>query len=478
LEIIDSTVSGNIADEGGWGGGILNYSNYTWATGYVTITNATLSANLASRGGGIDNDDRATTTIANTTITNNFAAWGGGISRSGDVNATILIGNSINANNLDLSQDEQDCQGGLTSNGYNLFGLGTGCPTGGIGDIFTADPLLGPLSGNGGDTRTHGLLLGSPAIDAGDPAGCSDPWGRLLTTDQRGHPRPLDGDGDGATVCDIGAYEYLLVPVSVSDVAITGSTAGDVGVALSFTAAVSPISATLPISYAWQATDQPPVNHTGGLTDTATFAWDTPGDYELTITATNAYGSVTDTQTVTIAEIPISGLEAGNDGPTVLGVATTLSATVSSGSNVTYNWAFGDGVKGSDATAAHTYAAPGTYMVVVTATNSAGQETATTAVDVDAPITGLAAAHDGPTTLGESTLLTATVTVGSRVSYAWDFGDGQVGAGPSVNHIYSVPGTYTVTVTAANAVSELTTTTTVSVYERSRLVYLPFIINP
>src|ERR1043166_1545649 len=37
------------------------------------------------------------------------------------------------------------------------------------GDQINTDPLLGPLQNNGGPTQTHGLLPGSPAIDAGDP---------------------------------------------------------------------------------------------------------------------------------------------------------------------------------------------------------------------------------------------------------------------------------------------------------------------
>jgi hypothetical protein len=45
------------------------------------------------------------------------------------------------------------------------------------------------------------LLPGSPAVDAGNPAGCTDPSGVLLTTDQRGFPRP------SGPRCDIGAYE-------------------------------------------------------------------------------------------------------------------------------------------------------------------------------------------------------------------------------------------------------------------------------
>jgi hypothetical protein len=48
------------------------------------------------------------------------------------------------------------------------------------------------------------LLPGSPAIDAGNPAGCTDGSGHLLTTDQRGMPRP---DREDAVGCDVGAYE-------------------------------------------------------------------------------------------------------------------------------------------------------------------------------------------------------------------------------------------------------------------------------
>ncbi|MBL8183277.1 MAG: hypothetical protein JNL64_17055, partial [Blastocatellia bacterium] len=65
------------------------------------------------------------------------------------------------------------------------------------------DPLLGPLSFNGGSTRTHALLTGSPAIDTSDPA-------TFPSTDQRGIARPQNGDGTGDTRADIGAYERRL----------------------------------------------------------------------------------------------------------------------------------------------------------------------------------------------------------------------------------------------------------------------------
>jgi hypothetical protein len=74
------------------------------------------------------------------------------------------------------------------------------------GLIGGSDPLLGPLQNNGGPTKTHALLPGSPAIDAGNDAVCAaDPVNGL---DQRGVARP-----QGAS-CDIGAYEAIVPTVN------------------------------------------------------------------------------------------------------------------------------------------------------------------------------------------------------------------------------------------------------------------------
>ena len=70
-----------------------------------------------------------------------------------------------------------------------------GFPTGDPGDLVGVSANIGPLADNGGPTPTHALLRGSPAIDAGDPAGCLDAAIVPLMVDQRGSARPLDGDG-------------------------------------------------------------------------------------------------------------------------------------------------------------------------------------------------------------------------------------------------------------------------------------------
>jgi hypothetical protein len=113
---------------------------------------------------------------------------------------------------------------------------------------------------------------------------------------------------------------------------------------------------------------------------------------------------------------PITGLTATNNGPTPLGATTTLTATITGGSNVAYAWSFGDGNSGTGATVNHSYATTGTFTAVVTASNPTGLISATTEVIIEAappdePITGLVATNDGPTPVGSPTQLTTTLTI-------------------------------------------------------------------
>ena len=84
-------------------------------------------------------------------------------------------------------------------------------------DVFTM--VLGPLQNKGGPTSTHALLAGSPAIDTGNPSGCTDDTGVTLTTDQRGVVRPQ------RAACDIGAFELVttsIVLLADRDMEISG----------------------------------------------------------------------------------------------------------------------------------------------------------------------------------------------------------------------------------------------------------------
>ncbi|WP_374681439.1 DUF4347 domain-containing protein, partial [Accumulibacter sp.] len=174
------TISGNSTSKDG--GGIYNDG------GSVALTNVTVSGNAASqKGGGIYTD--SVITVTNSTIANNSSGAGaGGIHKQGSGGATLK--NTILANNVGGNSN-----GSLTSLGYNIDTANT-AGLAGTGDKINTDPLLGPLQYNGGTVKTHALLTGSPAINAGN-ATAAPP------TDPRGAVRL------GQT--DIGAYEYTLI---------------------------------------------------------------------------------------------------------------------------------------------------------------------------------------------------------------------------------------------------------------------------
>ncbi|MBN1262333.1 MAG: PKD domain-containing protein, partial [Anaerolineae bacterium] len=169
---------------------------------------------------------------------------------------------------------------------------------------------------------------------------------------------------------------------------------------------------------------------------------------------------------------PITGLTAINNSPTPLGNTTQFSASVETGTGISYTWDFGDGATGTGATVTHAYTTIGRYTAVVTAANTVNITTTTTEVIIeDAAITGLAINTNSPNALGDPTTFEAVITTGSNVVYAWTFGDGATGAGAQTAHTYAVPDYYTVVVTATNGVSEVSVTTRVHVYQK--LVLLP-----
>ncbi len=83
-----------------------------------------------------------------------------------------------------------------------------------------------------------------------------------------------------------------------------------------------------------------------------------------------------------VIDTPVTNVSAGNDSPTIIGATTTFTAT-GSGTNLQFNWQFGDGATASGNPVTHTYQAIGNYPVTVTVSNSADSVSANTLVTID-----------------------------------------------------------------------------------------------
>lgn len=177
------------------GGGIHSF-------GFSRVDNATVSGNTAERNGGGIKAGGDVNLLVNITVTDNAAnASGGGIYASTcdlvGLKSTIVAGNTTGD---DCGFFEEASAGdSFVSLGNNLDSDAT-CQLGAQSDLPMTDPMLQPLTDNGGVGLSQVPILGSPAIDAGDNDAC-------LSFDQRGVARPQPGES-GFYVCDIGAVEY------------------------------------------------------------------------------------------------------------------------------------------------------------------------------------------------------------------------------------------------------------------------------
>jgi len=307
LTIVDSCIDGNQSDAGD-GGGIAMRDG--------TITNSTISGNRAAGSGGGISGNGPPVILDHVTITDNHADsdmsgdpghTGGGINAS-----PISLTNSIVAGNFRDGAGPSDIDGFVDSiiSIYNLIGVDTGViaipalgPSNQIGTAGSPiDPLLGPLSDNGGPTLTHAILPASPALDTGDPAFNPAAFMPPLNFDQRGpgFVRVFNG------TVDIGAFELPNVPPTVA--ADNAMVMVDEGSEATNTGTFSDTAGDTVIITA----DIGTVMQTG--TDSGTWSWSyTPDDGPLmptvTITATDALME----QTTTTFDLDVK-----NVNPTVL----------------------------------------------------------------------------------------------------------------------------------------------------------------
>jgi predicted outer membrane repeat protein len=182
--VFSSSFAKNLAGQNG--GAIFSTCSFD-------VSNSTFSANRAFMlgGGAFYQAGSLSANIQYATIAFNTAVFGAGIYNDGSGSSVLNISRSIVAHN-----STGNCDGVITSAGYNLAN-DTGCGTfTASGDQQNASLPLSSLGYYGGPTMTHYLQTGSAALNNIPSAQCA------VTQDQRGVARPQNG------ACDSGALEF------------------------------------------------------------------------------------------------------------------------------------------------------------------------------------------------------------------------------------------------------------------------------
>lgn len=252
-----------------------------------------------------------------------------------------------------------------------------------------------------------------------------------------------NGRGDRS---DIYAFHYVsgIPPVAEFSVEPANGT-GTVPLVVSFT----DLSSGDPETWEWDFGDGDSLTWQNPM-----HTYEAPGEYTVSLTVSNRFGSDTITKTALIrAELPTEPPEVLFTGLPQLGSAPlkVLFSGESSNKPTDWFWDFGDGETSTEQNPVHIFKRPGTYNVTLTCSNAAGSATATEYgyITVYDPLKAEFAANvtDGRKPLSVSFTDRSS---GDPEVWEWDFGDGGSSHEQNPTHTYQDAGVYTVRLSVAN----------------------------
>ncbi|HTN46155.1 MAG TPA: PKD domain-containing protein [Flavipsychrobacter sp.] len=179
-----------------------------------------------------------------------------------------------------------------------------------------------------------------------------------------------------------------------------------------------------PTSWSWTFSPGSPAT---GTAITRNFI--TPGTYIVTLTVSNANGTSSKSDTITVYPNPTVNFSANNPAPSCAPKTVTFSdqSTLGAPGTPSYFWDFGDGNTSTAASPTHTYVTPGSYTVTLNVISGAGCSGFTTKSNyitvTNAPTPNFTSNVTGSCNPPLTVNFTNTST-GGPTSYFWDFGNG------------------------------------------------------
>ena len=181
--------------------------------------------------------------------------------------------------------------------------------------------------------------------------------------------------------------------------------------------------------------------------------YEDPGIYTVSLTVAGPGGSATRQETNLIVISGYAPPVVSFDTTPTSGVAPlSVSFTDTSFGVVTSHlWSFGDGQVSTDASPTHVYTQAGTYSVTLAVTGPGGTASASMTDVVTVAEAPPVAAYQAVPTDGVAPLTVNfdDISSGAITARLWSFGDGATSTLASPAHVYSQPGTYTVSLSVS-----------------------------
>lgn len=183
-----------------------------------------------------------------------------------------------------------------------------------------------------------------------------------------------------------------------------------------------------------------------------------PGTYNIKLIVRNAAGadSIVKTQFITVYPTPVVDFIASDTaGCFPLPVQFTDRSATGSGTITNYSWDFGDGDTSSLPNPLHTYTSGGNFSVTLKVINNYGCTrtfSKTQYIKISGGVVADFTNSDPPQCIPPVTVNFTNASTGPpSLSYNWSFGDGTISDEKNPVHIYSNPGSYSVSLVTTSS---------------------------